>query len=87
MLSGKQRGAWKHPAEATLLGYRPGQGNHKQWYRGQTAVMLETGAKFLPPLAWHVRMCKHSKKSSNAVASSAFLNPLITKLFRSVLNG
>ena len=86
MLSGKQRGAWKHPAEATLLGYRPGQGNHKQWYRGQTAVMLETGAKFLPPLA-QVCMCKHSKKSSNAVASSAFLNPLITKLFRSVLNG
>ena len=64
-----------------------GRGSTNSGTEGKQQWCLETGAKFLPPLAWHVRMCKHSKKSSNAVASSAFLNPLITKLFRSVLNG
>lgn len=58
MLSGKHRGAWKHSAEATLLGYRPG--HKKVVQRANSSDVLKGGAKFLPPLA-QVHMCKQQK--------------------------
>lgn len=61
MLSGKQRGDWKHPAEATLLGYRPVQEKHKKVvHRANSSDVLKWGLN--SSLYWLRFTCTNTEK-------------------------
>ena len=62
MLSGKQRGDWKHPAEAILLGYRPGQEKHKKVVqRANSSDVLKRGLN--SSLYWLRFTCTNTAKN------------------------